>query len=142
MNPLLPIYLKKSVDHHFKTGLAVGGRHVHVEGFPRNVEDWDEWYEVRFSILRYQKQGVHSQYICNVDILCCTKSINSLRLATMIGLVLPLWRNIPVLGEDDTCEGDMQPIGDSTPTKFTNPSVSLVIQQGIVDHNYKYIIRD
>lgn len=136
MNPDVYTHLKKSVDKHFSDGLA--DVNIKIEGSEVSVSSWEEWYEIRFDILSVD-ENPDFLAVCMIDVLCQTKSKNSLRLTEMFGRVAELLVNIPILGEDNTCYNILRVDGRIESTIFTNTLTDLPVKQGIVFRRYRML---
>lgn len=77
-----------SCNNHVKNSLDPSGVFVHLEGFPRNLEDKDEWFEVRVDVPNSIEQSKDDFKLeVMIDILCVVEiPKNAYRIHELVGI--------------------------------------------------------
>lgn len=136
-----------SCNNHVKTLLEASNIHVHVEGFPRDMEGLKEWFEVRIDVTSSTEQSNGKfRFQIIMDILCVVAiPENAYRLHTLTGLAqAALTNNINLLDEDGVFKAFMRrnPPDETRVTTFTNREKATIPQRAAVEAQYQLYVEN
>lgn len=136
-----------SCNNHIKTQLTASNIHIHIEGFPRDMEGLKEWFEVRVDVPSSQEQS-HGKFKFRIvtDILCVVAiPENAYRLHVLTGLAqAALTNNINLLDEDGVFKEFMRrdPPDSLRVTTFVNKQKATVPQRAAVEAQYRLYVEN